>query len=232
MAIDGADGRPWILLPGTLCTASVFDGVLDALGVPIASRHPVVLSHPGVEDYAGPLEALCTPGAIVCGFSLGAIVAAHLADRVEAAGLLLFGLNPHADDPGKRDGRLALERDVRAMGGRAALASRLGPLAGPDPAAARALVLEMADRSAADMGAQTALALGRPGAVPALSRAAMPVACLTGTEDQQAPPAVALDAVRAAPQGRFEALEGLGHYALIEDAALCARAAENALLAM
>ncbi len=228
MGIDPADGRPWILVPGTLCTGKVFGGLLDALGVPLAARHVVDLCHPCVDDYLADLNRRSDPRAIVCGFSLGAIVAAHLADRVKAAEYLLFGLNPHADDPAKREGRLDLARDVARTGGAAALAARLGPLAGPDPAGARRLILAMAEDSANRILAQTHLALGRPGALGALSRAGSPVTLLTGDLDTHAPVPLAQAAAQATPQGRLVLLPGLGHYALVEDPVACAAAVAGA----
>ncbi|MCU4651812.1 alpha/beta hydrolase [Roseibacterium sp. SDUM158016] len=228
MAIDPADGRPWVLVPGTLCTGAVFGPFLDALGVPPGARHTVDLRHPEIGDYLGPLTALGDPRAIICGFSLGAIVAAHLADRIEAAECLFFGLTPRADDPAKRDGRLALAADVARLGGAAALGPRLGALAGPDPEAARARILAMADETAGCIEAQTRLALERPGALPALARAAIPVTILTGTDDVQAPLALAREAAEAAARGRVVPLTGLGHYALVEDPASCARAVAEA----
>lgn len=224
MAIDRSDGRPWVLLPGTLCTGAVFDAFLDALGVPLASRKVVDLQYPRVEDYADILAGSVTPDTIICGFSLGAIAAAHLADRLDAAELVLFGLNPHADDPAKHDGRLDLARDVAMLGGQEALASRLPPLAGPHPEQARALVLSMADAAQQFIEAQTALALNRPGALPALAGARCPVTMVTGTDDNQAPLTLAQDAASAAPNGCVVALNGLGHYALVEDPIACARA--------
>jgi pimeloyl-ACP methyl ester carboxylesterase len=228
MAIEAGDGRRWILLPGTLCTGAVFDPFLDALGVPIAARQVVELRHPAVEDYLPELAALADPRAVICGFSLGAIVAAHLADRVAAADCLFFGLNPHADAPAKRQGRLDLAVDVARLGGSAALAARLGPLAGPEPEAARARVLALAEAAGPWIEAQTRLALERPGALPALGRTSMPVTMLTGTADEQAPLELAHEAARSAPKGRVMPLKDLGHYALVEDPVACASAV-NAL---
>lgn len=172
---------------------------------------------------------MVTPEAVVCGFSLGAIVAAHLANRLPASQMLFFGLHPHADDPAKRDGRQALAQDVARLGGAAAIALRLPPLAGPDPIAARALVLDMADASAQDIETHTSLALNRPGALKALARTQSPVAYLTGTDDTQAPLSIAQDAAQATPQGRVVPLKGLGHYALVENPVLCAKAAATLL---
>jgi pimeloyl-ACP methyl ester carboxylesterase len=222
MAIEALRDRDWLLLPGTLCTAEVFDGVLDALAIPAQRRVPVALDLPSVEDYAAIL-APRAEGAVLCGFSLGAIVAAHLADRLAPARTFLFGLNPYPDDSSKAEDRHALAREVRAMGGARAMMPRLPPLGGPHPARARKAILAMAD-APHDIEAQTRLALSRPGALPALSRTRGPVHFLTGSEDTSAPSHMGKAAAKAAPSGQFRELTGLGHYALLEDPAACARA--------
>lgn len=224
MAIDLADGRPWILLPGTLCSGAVFDGFLDGLDVPPSARHVVSMRHPKIEDFRAELQDLCTPDAVVCGFSLGALVAAHLADGLPAAEFLLFALNPHADGPERRADRLKFAADVARQGGAAGLAPRLPPLAGPHPGQARDKILNMAEHSAALMPAQTELALHRPGALGSLARTGAPVRLFTGSEDTWTPIALARDAARAAPFARVTKLPGLGHYALVEDPAACCRA--------
>ncbi|WP_416915433.1 MAG: alpha/beta fold hydrolase [Roseicyclus sp.] len=224
MGIEPGDDRPWILLPGTLCTGAVFDPFLDALGVPAGSRHVIELGQPEIADYLAPLLALSHDRAVICGFSLGAIVAAHLVDCLPAAQCLFFGLNPRPDDPVKRQGRLDLAADVDRLGGIAALESRLPSLAGPDPDGGRARILAMAGLAARHVHAQTRLALERPGAFHALSRAGMPITLLTGTRDEQAPLTLAQEAVAAAPMAKLAPLEGLGHYALVEDPRACADA--------
>lgn len=223
MGIEDLRNRDWLLLPGTLCTVEVFTGFLDALEIPETRRSLLALRHPAVEDYAETLEKR-TPGAVLCGFSLGAIVAAHLADRCDATRIILFGLNPFADDPAKAPGRRNLARDVAARGGAGALMPGLPPLGGPSPETARAAILAMADAAARDIEAQTELALSRPGALDALSRARAPVFALTGSEDQMAPLAQGQAAADAAPRGMFKHIPGLGHYALLEDPMACARA--------
>lgn len=222
MAIDDLRNQDWVLLPGTLCTEEVFSGFLDALGVPSARRKPVKLSLPAVEDYAAPLTSLAK-GAVLCGFSLGAIVAAHNADRVKAARTVLFALNPYPDDPAKAGDREGLLRDVQANGGGAALSARLAEQNGPAPEKARKLILSMADKAAPDIEAHTSLALTRPGALDALGRCQAPVMALTGDRDDATPVALGKAAADAAPSGHFIALPGLGHYALVEDPKECAR---------
>jgi pimeloyl-ACP methyl ester carboxylesterase len=223
MAIEDLLNRDWILLPGTLCTGDVFSGLLDELGVATKRRHAITLCHPTIEAYEDALTSHAK-GAVFCGFSLGAIVAAHYADRLAAHSIILFGLNPLADDPAKAAGRLDLQRDVMAMGGACALMQRLPVLFGRNPDQTRAAILAMADATAPDSAAQTNLALTRPGAIAALSRALSPVLVLTGSEDQMAPAAQGQAAADAAPQGRFRSLARLGHYALLEDPIACAKA--------
>jgi pimeloyl-ACP methyl ester carboxylesterase len=223
MAIEDLRTRDWILLPGTLCTEEVFTGFLDRIGIPTKQRKPVRLRFPAVEDYAEILVATAN-GAVLCGFSLGAIVAAHLADRISTSRTLLFGLNPFPDDPAKATGRLALQRDVLDNGGASALSSRLPRLGGPDPDRARATILAMADMASSDIEAQTALALTRPGALDAFSRTRSPVQVMTGSQDDMAPALQGRTAAEAAPFGRFKEIPGLSHYALLEDPAACAEA--------
>ena len=52
----------------------------------------------------------------------------------------------------------------------------------------------------------------------------VPVTLLTGTNDTMAPMALAHEAAQATPRGQVVPLEGLGHYALVEDPIACARA--------
>lgn len=220
MATDGLAARPWLLVPGTLCSSAMFDAFLDQMAVPRTNREIIVLDRPSVDDYAEICEK-SGPETVICGFSLGAIVAAHWADRVTAHRIVLFGINPHADDPAKMQGRHDLARDVATIGGAKAMRPRLPILHGPEQDDVARTVLRMADQTAMHIAAQTELALSRPGALPALSRARAPVFALTGTNDTAAPPDQGRAAADAAPMGQFAALDGLGHFALLEDARMC-----------
>ena len=82
----------------------------------------------------------------------------------------------------------------------------------------------MADATADMLGAQTTLALSRPGAMAALSQAQAPVISVSGAEDRQVPPALGRAAADAAPKGTFRMIEGAGHYALLEAPQACADA--------
>lgn len=221
VSIESLKDRRWILLPGTLCTEEVFNEFLNLAGVANDNRYPVSLKYAHVDDYLPLLTKLIRPGDVVCGFSLGAIVAAHLADRFDASALLLFGLNPFADDPAKAAGRKSLAASVRAEGGRAALGSRLPPILGRSHDLTKEMILSMADSTANFIEEQTALALNRPGAMTALAAARCPILLITGSEDDSAPFMAAQAASEVAKDGCAVVVEGLGHYALIEDPLLC-----------
>ena len=224
MGIEAFVERPWILLPGTLCTTDVFSGFLDALGVAMTLRTPITIAHPKIDDYEDVLAVTMRPGAVVCGFSLGAIVAAHYADKLDASVLLLFGLNPRPDDPSKRSGRLELEQDVISLGAARALDKHMPQLFGPAPDNVRTTILDMSVRCEPFISAQTQLALSRPGALTALRRARCPVLVISGSEDNASPIDLAREAATNTPEGRVVRLPGLGHYALIEDPQTCSTA--------
>jgi pimeloyl-ACP methyl ester carboxylesterase len=224
MDISDLASRPWVLLPGTLCTEAVFDGFLDAMQVDPAQRSFVRMDRACVEAYRDTVKNLPRE-AVVCGFSLGAIVAAHHANHIAAHCLIVFGLNPFADDPAREASRRELAQDVQALGGAAALQARSLAIYGATPNATAEQVIQMADSSGDMIEAQTQLALSRPGALPALANAVAPVLSLTGSLDQSAPPAQGQAAAEAAPDGRFHCLDGLGHFALLEDPNACAAAA-------
>ncbi|WP_296644239.1 alpha/beta fold hydrolase [Roseinatronobacter sp.] len=217
-------------MPGTLCTGAVFDGLLDHLGVETGLRTLVTLDRPSVTDYRPALEAL-SQETVVCGFSLGAIVAAHAADRMKVHSLLLFGLNPLEDDPSKTTDRHALAHDVQALGGAAALKNRVGVINGNTPQTTMDIIGRMANETAHLIESQTQVALTRPGALTALAKAQMPVVCMTGTHDKAAPCHHGRTAAQAAPRGRFCSLDGLGHFALLEDPAACAAAVRHLMQA-
>lgn len=220
--------RPWVLLPGTLCTPVVFNPFLDALGVAETNRHYVELDRADVNAYGDAFEQV-TPDTVVCGFSLGAIVAAHAADQMMPHSLVLFGLNPFADDPDKAEGRMALCDDVQRLGGGGALGARNLDVYGQTPDATRAEILAMAEQTPHLIAAQTQLALTRPSALPALARCQSSVLCLTGALDGAAPPDKGRAAAEHAPNGQFRELKDLGHFALIEDPEACAKAVRTLL---
>ena len=130
MDTDSMISKQWFLLPGTLCTDEVFLPFLNALGVSQSQRTVIPIRYQSVDEYERHLTQDVPSGSVVCGFSLGASVAAHLANRLDVDLMLLFGVNPHADDPEKYQLRRDLEGDVLAHGGRKAM-SAFPPVTSP-----------------------------------------------------------------------------------------------------
>ena len=223
--MENSDTGRWILLPGTLCTGAVFDPVLDSLGVSQGARHTVPITRESVEDYASFLEQAVRPGDIVCGFSLGAIVASrNLGSLQHARAIILIGLNPHADHPERAAGRLALQQGVESGRAREAIRETWVPTGHAHDMDMLGLVENMAVETAPHVAAQTQLALNRPSALELLEQCHVPLIVVAGSNDRAAPPHHARDTARAAPNSVLSILEGLGHFSLLEDPDLVAEA--------
>lgn len=206
--------------------------MLHALSVPSSNRVPVPLDQPGIAIYRERLPQVVQPGDIVCGFSLGAIVTAHCADLLaHAQAIVLFGVNPFADAPEKRAGRLALRDQVAERGAQRVFAKTPPPIFADDAGAVLESIIDMAVETQAQLPAQTQLALSRPGALSALAQSSTPVFALAGTKDIMTPLSDATAAADAAPAGQAITLEGLGHYALLENPHACADALRTAFSA-
>lgn len=228
--MTGFTRQNWLLVPGTLCTPAIFEPLLKALEVPTENRDALTLDQPSIAAYRERLPARAAPGSIVCGFSLGAIVTAHCADLLaHVHAIVLFGINPYADAPERRAGRLSMRDQVAAKGARGFVEANPPPLFAGDVATARAAIAAMAAETETHLPAQTELALSRPSALPALNQCVTPVIILAGTNDTMTPLAQAAVAAEAAPYSQTIALDGLGHYALLEDPGACAKALRSAL---
>lgn len=227
MAIDAPR---WVLVPGTLCNGAVFHPLMQALGVAEARRVVLPQDLPDVAAWRARLVATVRPGDIVCGFSLGAIAVAHAADALpHAAALVLIALNPRPDPPDKRSGRDALRHAAQSGALKATFADAApGLFARPTPALTTA-VTRMAQAEASHIDAQTALALGRPGAIDPLQRAQVPALFVTGAEDRQAQPDLAREAAAAPAKAALRLVPGLGHFCLLEDPAAVAGAIREGL---
>ncbi|RJL08601.1 alpha/beta fold hydrolase [Paracoccus siganidrum] len=221
----------WWLLPGTLCTAEVFEPLLGALAVSPQQCRSVRLDRPAVEDYAAELASVEDED-IVLGFSLGAILAAHHLDRMRALAAVLIAANPFADTPEKSAARLEQLARISVEGPGAVMAAAWPALVGPDarenPAVGNRIVA-MAEQTVQDLPAQTELALRRPGAEPMLASARSRALFITGREDPAAPPDRAM---RAAAIGRHELVlvDGAGHFLPLEAPRACAEAIRAFLL--
>lgn len=207
----------WVLLPGTLCTAAVFDPVLSALGVPEANRHPINMDAPDVDEYATRLCVAVTGGEIVCGFSLGSMVAAHNLTALRAArAIVLLACNPLPDPPGNRANREAVRDRVLQDGPRGWVEENWPAMSTAEGDQLRETVIVMADETRALLPAQTELAASRPGAATALGEANLPLVFVTGDADQLTPVEYIQPIADSAPNAHLSILSNMGHFALLE----------------
>lgn len=220
----------WVLAPGTLCTQSVFEPVMEQLGVPTEERCPVSVDAPTVGDYSTRLARLIAPGSIACGFSLGALVLAHnLAALHAARAVVLLSLNPLADVPDAAPFRKQARDRVLAGDARNWVFENWDRMSEFGDSAMLETVADMAEQASPLIEAQTALALSRPSAVEALVATEMPLVFVTGAQDKMTPPGPVVDIVRRAGRASVQILDGLGHFALLEAPDRVAEAIERGL---
>lgn len=225
MATDRPSRARWILLPGTLCTGAVFGPLMQALNVGAMRQVVLPLDQPDVLSYRVRLAETVQPGDVVCGYSLGAIAAAHAADLLaNAAAVVLIALNPRPDVAEKRSGREILRAAAHAGTLGDVFATAASSLFAMPGTGLLDQVVVMAREEACNIDAQTTLAITRPGALSTLRNCRVPVILVTGTEDQQAPPELALEAAQTAPKATLQLVRGLGHFGLLEDPAAMAKA--------
>ncbi|MEM1377099.1 MAG: alpha/beta hydrolase [Pseudomonadota bacterium] len=229
-AAGNAGQSNWVLLPGTLCTPDVFDPLLNNLGIGAQRRKFIELNRPDVADYRSDLTSTITHGDVVCGFSLGAIVAVHNLDVLQrASAVILLACNPYADPPENRANRESI-RD-RVIGGHAAdwVHEKAHTMMANVDMALVSTVISMAEETSHIIGAQTDLAAGRPGAVDEILSSSVPLFFVTGTEDQMTPAERIRDVTEKSRNAVLTEVAGLGHYALIENPAAVADAIRVAL---
>lgn len=207
----------WLLLPGTLCTPDVFAPVLDQMHVAAENRHFIEIAKPLLHDYDASLRAAITDDAIVCGFSLGAMIAAHNLDALaRAKALVLLACNPFPDPIGNRTNREAVRDRILTGGARDWVDENWEAMSTAPSETLRETVIAMAETMAHLIPAQTELAASRPGAAEKLSATKLPLVFVTGTQDQLTPPDPLRPIVTRAENATLETLEGLGHFALLE----------------
>lgn len=225
---------PWVMVPGTLCTGDCFGPLLDELG-PLGLRPRAATfvpgDLPGSVDTARALLREAPRRFVICGFSLGGIVAlqAALAEPSRIAAMILVGTNGRADPPENAARRRAQVETARGAGAAALIRDGLWPsyvAAGAhDDAALRRSIETMAEATSIERFAnQTEIAIGRPDALPRLARLDMPVLLLGGAEDRATPPERTAELAAGLPRAHRAIIEGAGHFVLMERPARSARA--------
>lgn len=230
VAIDRA--APLLMLPGTLCDARVFAPMLAALngGPAMAGRtvhHGTMTGYDNVHSQAGAILAEAPPRFIAVGFSLGAIVALHIAARApeRVAALVLIAGNaravPAADCPMRRAMADLAPEDLvgNVLWPRSVAPSRL------NDAALRTSIIAMARAAPPDtLRQQTELALTRNDKRARLASMAMPALVLGGARDAIAPPLLQQELAGGLPCATLRMIAEAGHFLPLEAPDACATA--------
>lgn len=194
-----ASPAPLVLLPGTLCDARLYAGVLGRLNMPASI--PALAGAESVVGMAQLILATAPARMSLCGFSLGAIVAleiiAQAPERVER--LALIGCNPGMLDI---DARMA-----RAVLPQAEFATE------DDLPLVHLMAVEALPESYRE---QTQMTVGRADSRPRLSRIDVPTLVMCGAQDRVCPPAMSVATASAIVGSRVVIVPDAGHYLPLE----------------
>lgn len=217
---------PLVLIPGTLCDASVFGPLIEQLGMPECSGEAI--SHPTVETAADAIAARAPDRFVALGFSLGGFVVLDLMRRHprRLAGAVLIASNafPFRDSPDAKRQELAM---FERGGGKAIVARHWASYVAPANAARadlHCLVQDMAAQTPyANFAAQTELAISRPDSRALLAATGVPTLIIDGSEDRMSPPQRNRTLQTSSAVCRIE-IAGCGHFVPLEAPAEAARA--------
>ena len=220
--------EPLLMLPGTLCDASVFGPMIAHL----RPREATVFDigpFSSVNVAAERLLAAAPPRFALLGFSLGGIIALEMAARApeRIAGLALLCANAHAIPADQHEARRVAVARVGAAGEyvREVLWPSYVGAANQNDAALRDRISAMAGACApGTLARQTELALSRVDSRPRLAALTMPVLVLGGEEDAINPPAIPRAMAKAIAGAELVLIPGAGHFAPLEAPEDCARA--------
>ncbi|WP_414439765.1 alpha/beta fold hydrolase [Burkholderia sp. 22PA0106] len=218
---------PLVLLPGTLCDASLWQAQYAAF----VDERPVIVPDLGIEASIG-AEAARMLAELperfwLAGFSLGGIVALELVrqarDRV--AGLCLIGSNARPDRAENRPHRMTLlqracDGELRAML-REALTPHYFATGSRQVAALTAQVETMAEAVRSRFAHQTRYACERSDSLPLLASLEVPVALIVGDDDRVVPPGCQQDMLAAAAHASLAVVPACGHFVPLEAPQAC-----------
>lgn len=224
---DVRDERlPLLLLPGTLCDASVFAPMLPP-GYPTATAD--LTGHESIGEAVDAVLAEAPPRFIALGFSLGGIVALEMGARApeRVAAMVLIATTPRdvpIDQHGARRAQVANGTDPATLVGETLWDRYVHPDRAGD-AALRDQVIAMARACPPGTACrQTELALSRVDQRPRLAALRMPVLILAGEDDAVAPAATQDELAIGLRAARIERIPDAGHFVLLEAPQACAQA--------
>jgi pimeloyl-ACP methyl ester carboxylesterase len=216
-----------LLLPGLMCDAAVWAGVLPQLAATADCRVPEYPEARSLPAMAERVLAAAPPRFAVAGHSMGGRVALEIVRRAPERVLRLALLDTgYRARPAGAEGeaeiakRMALLALARGEGVRAMAREWVRPMVSPERLAERPLVdaiLDMFERRSADVFAgQVEALLARPDATALLAAIACPTLVLCGRDDGFSPPAQHEEMAARIPGARLAVIERCGHMAPME----------------
>lgn len=222
-------GLPVLLLPGFLCDARAYSGLIGALSRQV-SVHVANLTHSDcVEALAGQVLRQAPLRFIALGHSLGGVVAMAMLRQApeRMAHLALLDADPLPEQAPVRDWRVGLMDRVDQGGLGDVVAEMLPGLVGNGPARTDALALWRT--MAADLGPgvflrQARALCNRPDQQETLARARPGALVLAGADDRMCPRDQQERLVTLLPKARLEFIAASGHLPTLEAADATAHA--------
>lgn len=211
-----------VLLPGLAGDAQMWRDQLAGLAAFRPRVSDVHMRHPTIPEMAAALLARFDGPLVLCGASMGGMVAMEAArqapDRIR--GLALLGTTARPEDDEMR----RLRENAIALFAQGRVAEVIEPNVGfafhPDHARDEDLVARYLDfvlRAGADQLVRQNLAvIGRPDARLHLPQLRCPVLVVTGEDDQLTPPALASEIAELVPQAELVLLPRCGHMLTME----------------
>ena len=214
-----------VYIPGLLCTGEIFEDVAARVANR-AGLEATILTPPREarwDDFIDALGRQLPERCVLVGLSMGAYAALGLwrrsPERIAGLALVSGSARADAEDARARRARMAdaaREKGIETVCERMAPALFAAPGEGGEDAAARLRqrFVAMGARVGAETFAAHQSALSeRPDARGFLSEIDVPLAAITGDEDQLTPPALGRELADAAPRGRFVGVPRAGHLA-------------------
>ncbi|MCJ9427776.1 alpha/beta fold hydrolase [Kordiimonas marina] len=213
---------PTLLLPGLICDARVWAGVIKSMSSPDVRAVGGYGLADTIEEMARRVLKDAPEVFNLAGHSMGGRVALEIVrmapGRVKKLALLDTGIHPQK--PGEREKRYAL-RDIGRTKGMAALVDVwLPPMVAEANRSNRPLMTSLhqmcCEAGLATFEAQIEALLTRPEVEDVLAAIRVPTLVATGTEDQWSPPAQHEEIAAKIKGSTLALFEGAGHFAPAE----------------